>query len=51
MMHPTIAIVNRRSLAAAAMDVAKGTDSVRVHDVKEMARVCKMSDAIIRGWP
>jgi len=32
-----------------AIGIAKGADIVRVHDVKEMARVCKMSDAIIRG--
>jgi len=36
--------------ATIAIGVAKGADIVRVHDVKEMARVCKMSDAIIRGW-
>jgi len=33
-----------------AIGIAKGADIVRVHDVKEMARVCQMSDAIIRGW-
>jgi dihydropteroate synthase len=32
-----------------ALGIAKGADIVRVHDVKEMARVCKMSDAIVRG--
>ena len=26
-------------------------DIVRTHDVKQATRVCKMSDAIIRGWP
>ncbi len=36
--------------ATLAIGIAKGIDIVRVHDVKEMARVCKMSDAIIRGW-
>jgi len=35
--------------ATIAIGIAKGADIVRVHDVKEMARVCKMSDAIIRG--
>ena len=35
--------------ATVAIGIAKGTDIVRVHDVKEMARVCKMSDAIVRG--
>jgi len=32
-----------------AIGIAKGADIVRVHDVKEMARVCKMSDALVRG--
>jgi dihydropteroate synthase len=32
-----------------AIGIARGADIVRVHDVKEMARVCKMSDAIVRG--
>ncbi|MBN2187098.1 MAG: dihydropteroate synthase [Dehalococcoidia bacterium] len=32
-----------------AIGIAKGADIVRVHDVKEMALVCKMSDAIVRG--
>jgi len=35
--------------ATVAIGIAKGADIVRVHDVKEMARVCKMSDAIVRG--
>jgi dihydropteroate synthase len=35
--------------ATIALGIAKGADIVRVHDVKEMARVCKMSDAIVRG--
>ena len=35
--------------ASIAIGIAKGADIVRVHDVKEMARVCRMSDAIIRG--
>ncbi len=35
--------------ATVAIAIAKGADIVRVHDVKEAARVCKMSDAIIRG--
>ena len=36
--------------ATVALSIAGGTDMVRVHDVKEMVRVCRMSDAIIRGW-
>ena len=36
--------------ATVALAVAKGVDIVRVHDVKEMARVVRMADAIVRGW-
>ena len=36
--------------AAVAMSIAGGADVVRVHDVKEMARVAKMTDAIVRDW-
>jgi dihydropteroate synthase len=35
--------------ATIAIGIAKGADMVRVHDVPEMLRVCRMSDAIIRG--
>jgi dihydropteroate synthase len=35
--------------ATIAIGIAKGADIVRAHDVKEMARICKMSDAILRG--
>jgi len=35
--------------ATIAIGIARGADIVRVHDVKEMVRVCKMSDAIVRG--
>jgi dihydropteroate synthase len=34
--------------ATVAIGIANGADIVRVHDVREMARVCRMSDAIIR---
>jgi dihydropteroate synthase len=34
--------------AAVAIGISKGADIVRVHDVKEMVRVVRMSDAIIR---
>lgn len=37
--------------ATVALSIQKGADIVRVHDVKEMARVARMSDAIVRGWP
>ena len=36
--------------ATVAVSIAKGADIVRVHDVKEMVRVARMSDAIIRGY-
>ena len=35
--------------ATVALGVAQGADIVRVHDVREMMRVVKMSDAIVRG--
>ncbi len=35
--------------ATIAIGIAQGVDIVRVHDVKEMTRVCKTSDAIVRG--
>jgi len=34
--------------ATIAIGIANGADIMRVHDVKEMERVCRMSDAIIR---
>ncbi|GCE11775.1 dihydropteroate synthase [Tengunoibacter tsumagoiensis] len=35
--------------ATVALGIAQGADIVRVHDVKAMMRVVKMSDAIVRG--
>ena len=37
--------------ATVALAIGRGADIVRVHDVKEMVRVARMSDAIVRGWP
>jgi dihydropteroate synthase len=34
--------------AAVAVGITKGADIVRVHDVKEMSRVARMTDAIVR---
>jgi len=34
--------------AAVALCAARGADIVRVHDVAEMAQVCRMADAIVR---
>jgi dihydropteroate synthase len=34
--------------ATVAVSIANGADIVRVHDVKEMARVARMTDAIVR---
>jgi dihydropteroate synthase len=34
--------------AAVAVGIARGADIVRVHDVKELARVARMTDAIVR---
>ena len=36
--------------ATVALAIAGGADMVRVHDVKQMVRVARMSDAVIRGW-
>ncbi len=36
--------------ATVALAIAGGVDIVRVHDVQEMVRVCRMSDAVVRGW-
>lgn len=36
--------------ATVALAIAGGADIVRVHDVKEMVRVCRVTDAVIRGW-
>lgn len=35
--------------ATVALGIAQGADIVRVHDVHEMARVVRMSDAVVRG--
>ncbi len=35
--------------ATVALSIAQGADIVRVHDVHEMIRVVKMSDAVVRG--
>lgn len=35
--------------ATVAISIAHGADIVRVHDVKQIARVCKITDAIVRG--
>jgi len=35
--------------ATVALCIARGADIVRVHDVKEMVRVARMTDAIVRG--
>ena len=36
--------------ATVALSIAGGADIVRVHDVLEMVRVCRMTDSIVRGW-
>jgi len=36
--------------ATVTLAISGGADIVRVHDVKEMARVCKVTDAVVRGW-
>ena len=44
------ALVNAIDITENAISITKKVDIVRVHDVKEMGRVVKMSDAIVRGW-
>ncbi len=36
--------------ATVALSIANGADIVRVHDVKEMSRVARMTDAVVRHW-
>ena len=36
--------------ATVALSIAAGADIVRVHDVKQMVRVSRMTDAVVRGW-
>jgi len=36
--------------AVVALAVASGVDVVRVHDVRAMARVVRVADAVVRGW-
>ncbi len=36
--------------ATVAIAIANGADIVRVHDIKEMSRVVRVADAIVRGW-
>ena len=36
--------------ATVALSIAAGAAAVRVHDVREMARVAKVTDAVVRGW-
>ena len=37
--------------ATVAIGIANGADMMRVHDVRQMVQVCRMSDAIIRRRP
>ncbi|MFN2465571.1 MAG: dihydropteroate synthase [Candidatus Dormibacteria bacterium] len=37
------------SAATVALGIAGGADMVRVHDVRQMVRVCRMADAVTRG--
>jgi dihydropteroate synthase len=36
--------------ATVALSIANGADIVRVHDLREMVRVARMADAVVRGW-
>ena len=37
--------------ATVALAIAAGAEMIRVHDVRQMARVARMADAVVRGWP
>ncbi|HSL27871.1 MAG TPA: dihydropteroate synthase [Anaerolineales bacterium] len=37
--------------ATVAVGIVRGADLIRVHDVKEMARIARMTDAIVRTLP
>jgi dihydropteroate synthase len=39
------------SAATVSLAIAAGADIVRVHDVRQMARVARMTDAVVRGAP
>jgi len=46
--------VNERlegTAATVVVAIANGADAIRVHDVRAMARVARMTDAIVRGLP
>lgn len=36
--------------ATCAVAIANGANIIRVHDVREMVQVARMTDAIVRGW-
>ena len=36
--------------AAVSLSIVGGADIVRVHDVKQMVRVVRITDAVVRGW-
>ena len=36
--------------ATVTLAISGGADIVRVHDVKEMVRVCRVTDAVVHGW-
>ena len=37
--------------AIAALAISQGVAILRVHDVRAMARVARVADAVVRGWP
>ena len=36
--------------ATVTLAISGGANMVRVHDVKEMVRVCRVTDAVVHGW-
>ena len=44
--------INRRvegTAATVSISITKGADMVRVHDVEQISKIVKMTDAVIRG--
>ena len=36
--------------ATVSLSIVRGADIVRVHDVKEIVRICRVTDAVVRSW-
>lgn len=36
--------------ATVSLSIVRGADIVRVHDVKQMVKICRVTDAVVRNW-